>query len=78
MGLFDTSDIGIDLAPPLRCLRQRQGDRAEGAVRRGALERVTGRIVAIGEDARKMMGREPGGRRRHSSSAGWRHLQFLT
>ena len=59
MGLFDTSDIGIDLGTSSTLVFVK----GKGVVLKEpsivALERVTGRIVAIGEDARKMMGREP-------------------
>ncbi len=57
MGLFDTSDIGIDLGTSSTLVHVK----GKGIVLKepsvAALERVTGRIVAIGEDARKMMGR---------------------
>jgi len=59
MGLFDTSDIGIDLGTSSTLVFVK----GKGIVLKEpsvvAVERVTGRIVAIGEDARKMMGREP-------------------
>jgi len=59
MGLFDTSDIGIDLGTSsvLVYVKKRGIVLKEPSV--VAVERVTGRIVAIGEEARKMMGRAP-------------------
>ncbi len=59
MGLFDTSDVGIDLgtSTTLVCLKNKGIVLKEPSV--VAVERVTGRIVAIGEEARKMMGRAP-------------------
>ena len=60
MGFFDAADVGIDLGTS-STLVYVQG---KGIVLKEpsvvAVERVTGRIVAIGEDARKMMGRAPG------------------
>ena len=59
MGLFDTSDIGIDLGTSSTLVYVK----GKGIVLKEpsvvAVERVTGRIVAIGEEARKMMGRAP-------------------
>ena len=59
MGLFDTSDVGIDLGTSTTLVHVRN----RGVVLKEpsvvAVERVTGRIVAIGEEARKMMGRAP-------------------
>ena len=59
MGLFDTSDIGIDLGTSSTLVFVK----GKGIVLKEpsvvAVERVTGRIVAIGEEARKMMGRAP-------------------
>ena len=59
MGLFDTSDIGIDLGTSSTLVYVKN----KGIVLKEpsvvAVERVTGRIVAIGEEARKMMGRAP-------------------
>ena len=59
MGLFETSDIGIDLGTSSTLVFVK----GKGIVLKEpsvvAVERVTGRIAAIGEDARKMMGREP-------------------
>lgn len=59
MGLFDTSDIGIDLGTSTTLVFVK----GKGIVLKEpsvvAVERVTGRIVAIGEEARKMMGRAP-------------------
>ena len=59
MGLFDTSDIGIDLGTSSTLVYAK----GRGIVLKEpsvvAVERVTGRIVAIGEEARKMMGRAP-------------------
>ncbi len=59
MGIFDTSDVAIDLGTSTT-LVYRKG---KGVVLKEpsvvAVERVTGRIVAIGEEARKMMGRAP-------------------
>ena len=60
MGLFDTSDVGIDLgtSTTLVYVKGKGIVLTEPSV--VAVERVTGRIVAIGEEARKMMGRAPG------------------
>ena len=59
MGLLDTSDIGIDLGTSSTLVYVK----GKGIVLKEpsvvAVERVTGRIVAIGEEARKMMGRAP-------------------
>ncbi len=59
MGLFSLSDVGIDLGTSSTLVYVKK----QGIVLRepsvAAVERVTGRIVAIGEDARKMMGRAP-------------------
>jgi rod shape-determining protein MreB len=59
MGLFATSDIGIDLGTSSTLVFVK----GKGIVLKEpsvvAVERVTGRIVAIGEEARKMMGRAP-------------------
>jgi rod shape-determining protein MreB len=59
MGLFDTSDIGIDLGTSSTLVYVKN----KGIVLKEpsvvAVERITGRIVAIGEEARKMMGRAP-------------------
>ena len=59
MGLLDTSDIGIDLGTSSTLVFVK----GKGIVLKEpsvvAVERVTGRIVAIGEEARKMMGRAP-------------------
>ena len=59
MGLFDTSDIGIDLGTSSTLVYVK----GKGIILKEpsvvAVERVTGRIVAIGEEARKMMGRAP-------------------
>lgn len=59
MGLFDTSDIGIDLGTSSTLVYIK----GKGIVLKEpsvvAVERVTGRIAAIGEEARKLMGRAP-------------------
>ncbi len=59
MGLFTTSDIGIDLGTSSTLVYVK----GKGIVLKEpsvvAVERVTGRIAAIGEEARKLMGREP-------------------
>lgn len=59
MSLFSLSDVGIDLGTSSTLVYvQKQGIvLREPSV--AAVERVTGRIIAIGEDARKMMGRAP-------------------
>lgn len=60
MGLFSLSDVGIDLGTSSTLVYVKK----QGIVLREpsvvAVERVTGRIVAIGETARRMMGRAPG------------------
>lgn len=57
MSLFSLSDVGIDLGTSSTLVYVK----GQGIVLRepsvAAVERVTGRIIAIGEDARKMMGR---------------------
>lgn len=59
MGLFDTSDVGIDLGTSSTLVYVG----GKGIVLQEpsvvAVERVTGKIVAIGEEARKLMGRTP-------------------
>ncbi|MEG1523964.1 MAG: rod shape-determining protein [Clostridia bacterium] len=59
MGFFETSDVGIDLGTSSTLVYVK----GKGIVLREpsvvAVERVTGRIVAIGEEARKMTGRAP-------------------
>lgn len=61
MGLFDITDIGIDLgtSTTLVYVPGRGIVLKEPSV--VAAERVTGRILAVGEEARRMMGRAPGG-----------------
>jgi len=60
MGLFGTADVGIDLGTS-STLVYMQG---QGIVLQepsiAAVERVTGRILAVGEEARHMMGNAPG------------------
>ncbi len=60
MGLFEFNDIGIDLGTASVLVYVR----GKGIVLREpsvvAVERVSGRILAIGEDARRMLGRTPG------------------
>ncbi len=61
MGLFDTRDIGIDLGTSTTLVYV-PGD---GIVLKEpsvvAVERATGRILAVGEEARRMLGRAPAG-----------------
>ena len=61
MGLFDTSDIGIDLGTSSILVYVKH----QGIVLREpsivAVERQTGRLTAIGEEARAMLGRTPPG-----------------
>lgn len=61
MGLFDTSDIGIDLGTSSILVYVKH----QGIVLREpsivAVERQTGRLTAIGEEARTMLGRTPPG-----------------
>ncbi len=60
MALFEFNDVGIDLGTSSVLVYVR----GKGIVLREpsvvAIEKVSGRIVAIGEDARKMLGRTPG------------------
>ena len=60
MGLLDFSDVGIDLGTSSVLVYVRN----KGIVLREpsvvAVEKITGRIIAIGEDARRMLGRTPG------------------
>ena len=60
MALFDTFDIGIDLgtSTTLVYVPGRGIVLKEPSV--VAVERVTGRLLAVGEEARRMMGRAPG------------------
>lgn len=59
MSLFDACDVGIDLGTSTVLVYAR----GRGVVLREpsvvAVERVTGRIVAVGAEARRMMGRAP-------------------
>ena len=61
MGLFETSDIGIDLGTSSILVYVKH----QGIVLREpsivAVERQTGRLTAIGEEARAMLGRTPPG-----------------
>jgi rod shape-determining protein MreB len=60
MGLFEFSDVGIDLGTSSVLVYVK----GKGIVLREpsvvAVERITGRILAIGEEARQMLGRTPG------------------
>ena len=60
MALFELNDVGIDLGTSSVLVYVRN----KGIVLREpsvvAVEKITGRIMAIGEDARKMLGRTPG------------------
>lgn len=60
MGLFEYSDVGIDLgtASVLVYVRGRGIVLREPSV--VAIDRMTGNMVAIGEEARRMLGRTPG------------------
>ena len=60
MALFDTCDIGIDLGTTTTLVFVAGKGIALNEPSVAAVERVTGRIVAIGEDALKMIGRAPG------------------
>lgn len=59
MGFFDTSDVGIDLGTSTVLVYIK----GKGVVLREpsvvAIERSSGRIMAVGEEARSMMGRAP-------------------
>ena len=59
MALFDISDVGIDLgtSTTLVYVRGRGIVLTEPSI--VAVEKVTGRIVAIGEEARQLVGRAP-------------------
>ena len=60
MALFELNDVGIDLGTSSVLVYVRN----KGIVLREpsvvAVEKITGRIIAIGEDARNMLGRTPG------------------
>ena len=60
MGLFEFNDVGIDLGTSSVQVYVRN----KGIVLREpsvvAVEKITGNIIAIGEDARRMLGRTPG------------------
>lgn len=60
MGLFEFNDVGIDLGTSSVLVYVR----GKGIVLREpsvvAVERITGRILAVGEEARRMLGRTPG------------------
>lgn len=60
MGLFELNDVGIDLgtASVLVYVRNKGIVLREPSV--VAVEKVSGRILAIGEEARRMLGRTPG------------------
>ena len=60
MGLFEFNDVGIDLgtASILVYVRGKVIVLREPSV--VAVEKITGRILAIGEEARRMLGRTPG------------------
>ncbi len=61
MALFEFNDIGIDLGTSSVLVYIK----GKGIVLREpsvvAVERITGRILAVGEEARRMLGRTPGG-----------------
>ncbi len=60
MGLFEFNDVGIDLGTSSVLVYVK----GKGIVLREpsvvAVERITGRILAVGEEARRMLGRTPG------------------
>jgi len=60
MGIFEFSDVGIDLGTSSVLVYVKN----KGIVLREpsvvAVERITGRILAVGEEARRMLGRTPG------------------
>lgn len=60
MALFDFSDVGVDLGTSSVLIYVK----GKGIVLREpavvAVEKITGRILAIGEEARRMLGRTPG------------------
>lgn len=60
MGLFEFNDVGIDLGTASVLVYVR----GKGIVLREpsvvAVEKITGKILAIGEEARRMLGRTPG------------------
>ncbi len=60
MGLFEFNDVGIDLGTSSVLVYVKD----KGIVLREpsvvAVERITGRILAVGEEARRMLGRTPG------------------
>ena len=60
MGLFEYNDIGIDLGTSsvLVYVKNKGIVLREPAV--VAVEKRTGRIIAVGEEARRMLGRTPG------------------
>ncbi|HOF95406.1 MAG TPA: rod shape-determining protein, partial [Clostridia bacterium] len=61
MALFEFNDVGIDLGTSSVLVYIK----GKGIVLREpsvvAVERITGRILAVGEEARRMLGRTPGG-----------------
>ncbi|MBQ2985829.1 MAG: rod shape-determining protein, partial [Clostridia bacterium] len=60
MGIFEYSDVGIDLGTASVLVYVR----GKGIVLREpsvvAVEKITGNILAVGEEARRMIGRTPG------------------
>ena len=56
-----TRDIGIDLGTASRAgLRPGQGRRAAGAQSVVAMDKTTGKLLKVGSEAQKMLGRTPG------------------
>ena len=68
MGLFEFNDVGIDLGTSSVLVYVR----GKGIVLREpsvvAVERITGRILAVGEEARRMIGQYAGQHHRHASA----------
>ncbi len=60
MGLFEFNDVGIDLGTSTVLVYVK----GKGIVLREpsvvAVEKISGRLLAIGEEARRMLGRTPG------------------
>ena len=61
MDIFKTSDIGIDLGTSTILIYLKGKGVVLNEPSIAAVDRATGRLLAVGEDARRMLGREPAG-----------------
>ena len=76
MGLFDYSDVGIDLGTSTTLIYVRN----KGIVLREpsvvAIDKANGSICAIGDDARRMPGQNPRQHRRIKAAARRSYIEF--